>query len=74
MARGYLVIDESVSYLEKPLKEANFRTTTPPQGLEDAKIKETLLGNRIIVTKNTKDFLDDAPRLNFLGGFAVVVY
>ena len=61
MARGFLVIDENVSYLEKPLEQANFHVLVPTAGLEDSEIKKTLLGNRVLVTKNTKDFLDDAP-------------
>jgi len=61
MARGFLIVDENVSFLEKPLEEANFHVGTPGKGLDDAKIKKLLLGKRIIVTKNTKDFLDDAP-------------
>lgn len=61
MARGFLIVDENVSFLEKPLEEANFHVDTPDKGWEDPKIKKRLLGNRIIVTRNTKDFIDDAP-------------
>ena len=61
MARGFLVVDENVSFLEHPLEQANFHVDTPDKGLSDAKIKKRMLGNRVLVTKNTKDFLDDAP-------------
>lgn len=61
MARGFLIVDENVAFLEKPLEEANFHVATPDKGWDDTKIKKRLLGKRIIITKNTQDFLDDAP-------------
>jgi hypothetical protein len=61
MARGFLVVDENVSFLEPALEQANFHVATPDKGLEDPLIKKRLLGNRIFVTKNTRHFLDDAP-------------
>jgi len=65
MARATLVVDENVAFLVAPLKEANFRVLTPTKGLLDPDIKETLLSHRILVTKNTKDFLSDAPVFDY---------
>jgi hypothetical protein len=65
VARATLVIDENVSFLEKPMKDANFHTVVPPKGMEDFEIKKVLLAHRVIITKNTKDFLDDAPVLDY---------
>jgi len=61
MSRATLVIDENVAFLEEPLKEANFKIITTQKGLKDFRIKEELLTHRILVTKNTKDFVSDAP-------------
>lgn len=65
MARGFLVVDENVAFLENPLSQANFHVVTPTKGLEDADIKKRLLGKRILITRNTKDFLDDAPTYDY---------
>lgn len=65
MARATLVVDENVSFLEPPLKEANFHIITPHKGMDDFEIKKVLLAHRVIVTKNTKDFLADAPVLDY---------
>ena len=61
MARAVLVVDENVEVLVSAFKEANFRVLVPPKGMKDPDIKRLLLEHRIIVTKNTADFLDDAP-------------
>jgi hypothetical protein len=61
MARATLVVDENVGFLASPLKEANFHIIQPHSGMKDPDIKKILLAHRIIVTKNTKDFLADAP-------------
>lgn len=65
MARATLVVDENVDFLIEPLKEANFHVLKPPKGMEDFEIKKVLLAHRILVTRNTKDFLDDAPVLDY---------
>jgi hypothetical protein len=65
MARATLVVDENVAFLAGPLKEANFHIITPPKGMKDFEIKKIMLAHRIIVTKNTKDFLADAPVLDY---------
>lgn len=61
MARGTLVVDENVNALEAALKEANIRVIVPPKGMSDEDIQKYLLSNRIIVTKNSKDFVHAAP-------------
>lgn len=61
MARAVFVVDENVDFLGPSLKEANFRVFVPHKGMTDPQIKEELLAHRIIVTRNTKDFIDDAP-------------
>lgn len=49
------------AFLEHPLEQANFHVDTPEKGLDDAKIKKRMLGKRALVTRNTRDFLADAP-------------
>ena len=62
MARATIVVDENVAFLAAPLKHHfNFRTVVPKSGMEDEKIKNDLLGHRILITKNTSDFKADAP-------------
>jgi len=61
MARAILVVDENVSALGPALRDANFRVVLPRSGMSDATIREELLAHRILITNNTKDFLDDAP-------------
>jgi hypothetical protein len=60
MARGTLVVDENVQALAAALKDANIRVIIPPSGMPDEQIKPALLSNRIIVTRNSKDFVHDA--------------
>ena len=65
MARATIVVDENVNFLAKALGDANFRVISPPKGMSDFEIKKNLLSHRIIVTKNTKDFLAEAPVLDY---------
>jgi hypothetical protein len=65
MARATLVVDENVDFLGTPLQEANFHIVIPHKGMDDFDIKKELLAHRILVTKNTKDFLDDSPVLDY---------
>lgn len=65
MARTTLVIDENVNFLGKPLEEANLKIIQPQKGLKDSEIKKELLTHRILVTKNTKDFITDSPILEY---------
>jgi len=65
MARATLVVDENVNFLEGPLKEANFHIIAPHKGMDDFEIKKVMLAHRVIVTKNTRDFLEDAPVLDY---------
>jgi hypothetical protein len=55
MARGTLVIDECVKELAQPLS-SNIHIIEPIPGEDDKYIIKRLLPNRIIVTKNPKDF------------------
>lgn len=61
MARAVLVVDENVKSLAPALREANFRIVVPPEAMSDEDIKASMMSHRILVTKNTKDFLKDAP-------------
>jgi hypothetical protein len=62
MARATVVVDENVAFLAGPLKaHFNFRTVVPQPGMDDETIKNDLLGHRILITKNSKDFRNDAP-------------
>lgn len=65
MARATLVLDEGVSILESSLKEANFLVVVPRKGMADFETKKALLSHRVLVTDSTKDFLDDAPVLDY---------
>ena len=60
MARGTLVVDECVRELSIPLKEKNIHVIEPRPGEKDEDIIERLLPNRIIITKNPKDFKNHA--------------
>ncbi len=65
MSRGLLVVDENVDALATALRAANIRVIVPRKGMDDADIKTELLPNRILVTKNTKDFLYDASSYEY---------
>ena len=60
MVRGTLVIDENVKELSKPLSTKNIHIIEPIPGEKDEDIIRRLLPNRIIVTKNPKDFKSHA--------------
>ena len=61
MARATLVLDENVSELRPALEKVNFRVVTLGKGIPDEQIKHDLLSHRFLVTKNSKDFIEDAP-------------
>lgn len=65
MARGTVVLDENVSQLETALTRRNIRVLKPHPGTPDDEIKSRLLPNRIIITNNTKDFVDDASSYDY---------
>lgn len=65
MSRGVLVVDENIEALAAALREANIRVITPRKGTLDAQIKTELLPGRILVTKNTKDFKDEASSYEY---------
>jgi len=60
MSRGVLVLDENVENLKEDLRKLNIKIIFPKKGLSDKSIKEELLFHRILVTKNSKDFVGDA--------------
>jgi uncharacterized protein YdhG (YjbR/CyaY superfamily) len=60
MSRGVLVVDENEYSLQIPLINKNFRVLIPRTGASDAEIKETLLPKRVLITRNSKDFIEDA--------------
>jgi hypothetical protein len=61
MARGVIVFDENLAGLASALREANIKVVEIPAGTTDALIIQNYLFHRILVTKNTKDFLEQAP-------------
>jgi hypothetical protein len=65
--RAVLVLDETTAVLARSLKDANFWALTAPQGMSvnDFRVREQLLIGRILVTRNTPDYLDDAPVLDY---------
>jgi hypothetical protein len=64
MSRGFIVLDENVAYLEKPLTERNFRVFVVPKHTPDRQIAKSYLGGRKFITKNTKDFETFVPELD----------
>ena len=65
MARGVIVLDENLLELESALSKLNMHVVTPEAGMADHKIAKKLLGGRILITKNSKDFLKLAPIYDF---------
>lgn len=65
MARGFIVLDENLLELENALKNCNMHVITPEAGMADKAIAKKLLGGRILITKNSKDFLTLAPIYDF---------
>jgi len=64
MARGVLILDENLLFLQKPLEAKNFKVYTLPRGLKDEQIAP-LLAHRIFVTNNAEDFRQEAPEKEF---------
>jgi hypothetical protein len=65
MARGYVVLDENLYELESALEKCNLHVITPEPGMADRNIAKKLLGGRILITKNSKDFVKLAPIYDF---------
>lgn len=61
MARGVIVLDENVAELAPALREANIRVVEMSAGTADAVIRQNYLFHRILVTRNAKDYLEEAP-------------
>ncbi len=64
-ARGFLVLDEDLRFLQRALEGANFLVSTADEGLSGASTRKRMLGHRLLVTRNTRDFLGDAPVYDF---------
>jgi hypothetical protein len=60
----WLLVDENLSVLVPAFKDAGFRVLTPPQGMLDDDVKEMAEGT-LIITKNSKDFIDDAVSFDY---------
>ncbi len=60
MARGTIVLDENVLQLKDALASRNIHVVVPPSGMKDDDITRDLLVGRILVTRNSKDFVDSA--------------
>ncbi len=57
MSRGRIIVDENLSGIIPFLKDKNIRVDTPDNGQKDPSIiRQKLIGNRIFVTNNSKDF------------------
>lgn len=65
MARGTLVVDENVTELAGPLGMMNIHIIKPSPRLPDDEIISQILPNRIIVTKNSKDFIKWASSYDY---------
>ena len=66
MARGIVVLDENLLELENVLERYfNMHVITPEPRMSDHSIAKKLLGGRILITKNSKDFIRLAPIYDF---------
>jgi hypothetical protein len=61
MARGFVVLDENLYELKDSLEKQNLHVILPKPQMSDPEIAKELLGGRILITKNSKDFIDLAP-------------
>jgi len=55
-ARGYLVLEQRLAFLERPLKEENFFTITAPIGTSDDDLMKLYLFDRVFVAMDGKEF------------------
>jgi hypothetical protein len=65
MARGIVVLDENVSGMESELRARNIKVISIPKGTDDEVIKRHYLPGRIIVTANSRHFIDDASSYEY---------
>jgi hypothetical protein len=61
MARGVLVLDENLQQLQSELEGKNVHVIAVEPGTPDDKIIQTLLPHRVLVTRNLRDFILEAP-------------
>ena len=61
MTRGTVVLDENLQNLESFLKDRNMHVVVPPTGTSDEKIAKLYASHRILITNNSKDFIQLAP-------------
>lgn len=64
MARGRVALDENAAMLFDALRAANFQVESVDSGNSDARIMQTMKSS-IIVTKNTRDFIQGAREQGF---------
>jgi len=64
--QGYftIMLDENLRVLEPALEDDGFKVIVPQQGLKDEALKAKARGWAIL-TKNSKDFIDDAVRYDY---------
>ncbi|MBV9745866.1 MAG: hypothetical protein JO099_19050 [Acidobacteriia bacterium] len=64
--QGYftILLDENLRGLESALEDDGFKVVMPPPGLKDDPLKRMARGWAIL-TKNSKDFVDDAARFDY---------
>jgi hypothetical protein len=67
--RAALVLDESVCFLASALRDANFQIIKLSHDT-DSEMRKDLLAHRIVVTKETAPYLDDAHGIVGLDAFA----
>lgn len=63
MSRGVVVLDENLYSLYDDLKKRNMRVIKAP--VHDADIAEQTVSGRILITNNSKDFVELAPEFEF---------
>jgi len=64
--QGYftIILDENLRVLESALEDDGFKVVMPHLGLKDGALKRQARG-WAIVTKNSRDFVDDAVRYDY---------
>lgn len=65
MSRGIVVLDENLLSLETHLQKRNMRVIKPIAGMTDDTIAEALASGRVLITNNSKDFLQLAIDFEF---------
>jgi hypothetical protein len=59
-----ITLDENIECLTAGLKQAGFKVYNVEKGWSDDRMKD-YIGNTVLITKNAKDFIDDATKYDY---------